>query len=158
MPDASDRYYLGSEGDIVPIVVTPVLGGTLLLTSAAEEGHSVGDHLNTMALDILLVDPVGVVDAAPDHDLLALLGIVSDGLGDAVEAGDAAPFCVLDAAVVAVLEDLAFTVALRARSREAEVGDLGAALGRAGFGGGSDVASEDDEVPFLLRWRVRSLD
>ena len=78
-----------------------------------------------------------------------------DGLADAAEAGDPVPFGVLDPATIGVLEDLAVAVALGTRGGEAELGDLGAALGGADFGGGTDVAGEDDEVlhfevPLLL--------
>src|SRR3546814_16808433 len=71
-----------------------------------------------------------------------------------VEAGDPVPFGIFDPAAIVVLGDLAVAVSLRPRSREAEVGDLGAALGGAGFRRGADIAGEDDEVlhvevPFL---------
>ena len=94
----------------------------LLLATAAEEGHFVGDDLDAVALDVLLVGPAGVVDATADHDLLALVDILGDGLADAVEAGDPVPLGVLDAATVAVLHDLAFAVALGARGGEARTG------------------------------------
>ena len=127
--------YLGSEGHVVVIETAVILRVALLLATPAEEGHFVGDDLDAVALDVLAVRVAGVVDAAPDHDLLALVDVLGDGLADAVEAGDAVPFGVLDPATIGVLEDLALAVALGARGGEAELGDLGAALSGADFGG-----------------------
>ena len=55
------------------------------------------------------------------------------------------PFSVLEAIVV-VAEDFAVAVALRTRGCEAEMRDMGAALGGAGLGRGADIAGEDDEI------------
>src|SRR3546814_11830741 len=79
------------------------------------------------------------------HDALPIY-ILLDGLADAVEAGDAVPLGIFEAAVVVVLEDLAVAVTLGARGCEAEIGDLGAARRGAAFGRGTDIAGEDDEV------------
>src|SRR3546814_5320424 len=86
-----------------------------------------------VALDILVVGPAGVVDATANHHLHALVDILLDGLADAVEAGDAVPLGIFEAAVVVVLEDLAVAVTLGARGCEAEIGDLGAARRGAAF-------------------------
>src|SRR3546814_12949783 len=77
--------------------------------------------------------PAGVVDATAHHHLHPLVAILLDGLADAVEAGDPVPFGIFDPAAIVVLDDLAVAVSLGPRSREADVGDLGAALGGAGF-------------------------
>lgn len=85
------------------------------------------------------------MDAAPNQDLHALLAILLNRLAEAVEAGDAVPFGVLDAMPFCVADHLAFGVA-RARGGKGEMGDGGAALGGAGFRGLTDVAGEDDDV------------
>src|SRR3546814_12279182 len=98
-----------------------------------------------VALDILVVGPAGVVDATANHHLHALVDILLDGLADAVEAGDAVPLGIFEAAVVVVLEDLAVAVTLGAGGCEAEIGDLGAARRGAAFGRGPDIAGADEE-------------
>src|SRR3546814_18466303 len=86
--------------------------------------------------------PAGVVDATAHHHLHPLVDILLDGLADAVEAGDPVPFGIFDPAAIVVLDALAVAVSLAPRSREAEVGALGAALGGAGFRRGADIAGE----------------
>ncbi len=64
------------------MIQTAVILRIALLATPAEEGHFVGDDLDAVALDILLVGPAGVVDATPDHDLLAFIDVLRDGLAD----------------------------------------------------------------------------
>ncbi len=110
-----------------------------------EEVDSFGDDLAAVAIDPGGVSPLGVVDAAAYEKLHPFLAILLDRLAEAVEAGDAVPFRVLNAKAVLVAEDPTFGIA-RAGSGEGEVGDRGAALGGAGLWGLADVASEDDDV------------
>ncbi len=79
-----------------------------------------------------------------DEDLHALFAVHCDGLAETVEAGDAMPFGVHDPVAVLVAHHATFREA--GREWRAEVGDLGAALGGADFGGLTDVACEDDDV------------
>jgi hypothetical protein len=83
------------------------------------------------------------VNAAADQDLRSLSAVLVDRLAEAVEAGDAVPFGVLKAVAFRVPEDLAVRVA-GAGGGEGEVGNAGAALGRAGFRVLADVAGEND--------------
>src|SRR3546814_4362106 len=99
----------------------------------------ISDWSSDVCSSDLVVGPAGVVDATANHHLHALVDILLDGLADAVEAGDAVPLGIFEAAVVVVLEDLAVAVTLGARGCEAEIGDLGAArrgaeIGRASCG------------------------
>ena len=64
---------------------------------------------------------------------------------ETVEAGDAMPFSVHGPVAFLVAQHATFRQA-RARGGEAEVGNVGAALGGAGFGFLTDVAGEDDDV------------
>jgi hypothetical protein len=106
---------------------------------------SFGDDLAAVAIDPGCVGPLGVVDAATHEKLHPFFAILLDRLAEAVEAGDAVPFGVLNAKAVLVAEDPTFGIA-RAGGGEGEVGDRGAALGGAGLGGLADVTSEDDDV------------
>ena len=146
MADATGPLRL-SEGNFVVIhrAVVAALAAARGL-GEGQEGHLVGDDLDTVAFDILVVGPAGVVDATAHHHLHALVDILFDGLADAVEAGDPVPFGILDPTAIIVFDGLAVAVPLGPRGREAEVGDLGAALGGAGFRRGADIAGEDDEV------------
>lgn len=112
---------------------------------AAQEVDFLGDDLAAVAVVPHAVDPLGVVDAAVDEDLHALFAMLRDRLAETVEAGDAVPFGVHDTVAVLVAQDATFREA-GARGGEAEVGDVGAALGGAGFGFLADVAGEDDDV------------
>lgn len=142
---------MGSERDVIILRIVAAACIVVRL-GPGEEGHLIGDDLDAVALDVLVVGPAGVVDPAADHDLHALVDILLDRLADAVEAGDPVPFGVLEPAVVIVAEDLAGAVPLRARGGQAELGDVGAALGGAGFGGRADVAGEDDEILYGSRF------
>src|SRR3546814_7205724 len=84
------------------------------------------------------------------HDALPIY-ILLDGLADAVEAGDAVPLGIFEAAVVVVLEDLAVAVTLGARGCEAEIGDLGAARRGAAFGRGTRSEEHTSELQSLMR-------
>ena len=132
-----------SERDFILIagLVTFVPG----LLCPAQEIDGLGDDLATVAVDAFSVGPLSVVDSAAHQDLHALLAVLLDRLAEAVEAGDAVPFGVLNAVAVLVAEHLALGVT-RARGGEGEVGNGRAALGGAGFRGLTDVAGEDDDV------------
>lgn len=110
-----------------------------------QEVDSFGDDLAAVAVDPGGIGPLGVVDAAAHEKLHPFLAILLNRLAEAVEAGDAVPFGVLNAKAVLVAEDPTFGIA-RAGGGKGEVGDRGAALGGAGLGGLADVASEDDDV------------
>jgi hypothetical protein len=67
-----------------------VLGRFLRL---GEEIDLLGDDLAAVAIDAVLVGPLGVVDTARDHDHRALGDVLGDAFADAAEAGDAVPLC-----------------------------------------------------------------
>jgi hypothetical protein len=89
----------------------------------------VGDHFARGALGSVLFI-FRVVQVADDGQLLALLDMIGDGCGEAVEAGDAVPFGRLFGVAVFTDDGLAFGALVAARG-QAEGGD-GAAL-RGGF-------------------------
>jgi len=133
-----------SERDLV--VAVDQLGGLKLgRIRAAQEVDLLGDDLAAVAVVPHAVGPLGVVDAAVDEDLHALFAVLRDRLAETVEAGDAVPFGVHDPVAVLVAQDATFLEA-GARGGEAEVGDVGAALGGPSFGFLANVASEDDDV------------
>jgi hypothetical protein len=87
------------------------------------------------------------VDTATDQHRPALAAILLDGGAEPVEACDAMPFGVLDAVALVILDQLAVGVT-RPGGGESEVGDLGAAVGGAGFGVLADIAGENnDDLP-----------
>lgn len=120
-----------------------------VLVGTAEEVHRLCDNLAAIALVALLVGPFGVVDAAANQDLHALLAVFLDCLAEAVEGGDAMPFGILNPIAVLVSDGLPFNVA-EARGGKREVGDAVAALAGAGFGLLTDVAGENDDILHLM--------
>ena len=138
------RVLVGLEADLV-VVVDQFWAFALGRLGAAEEVDLLGDDLAAVAVDTRRIGPLRVVDAALDQELHALLAVLGDRLAEAVEAGDAVPFGVHHAVAVLVADRATFREA-GARGGEGEVGDLRAALGRAGFRGLTDVAGEDDDV------------
>ncbi|MPM06569.1 hypothetical protein SDC9_52870 [bioreactor metagenome] len=141
-PEGETPFF--SERDLV--VAVDQLGVFVLgRLRAAQEVDLLGDDLAAVAVVPHAVDPLGVVDAAVDEDLHALFAMLRDRLAETVEAGDAVPFGVHDPVAVLVAQDATFREA-GAGGGEAEVGDLGATLGGADFGGLTDVAGEDDDV------------
>ncbi|ASV85632.1 hypothetical protein CES85_2352 [Ochrobactrum quorumnocens] len=141
-----------SERDVIVVDELAVLAFGLL--RPAQEVDRLGDDLASVAVVALLVRPLRVVNAAANQNLHSLLAILLDRLAEAVEGGDAVPFRILDPVAPFVPDNLAVRVA-GARGGQREVGDSGAALGGAGFGGLTDVAGENDDVlhcksPLLL--------
>ena len=141
-PEGETPFF--SERDLV-VAVDQLGVFTLGRLRAAQEVDLLGDDLATVAVEALVVGPLGIVDAAVDEDLHAFLAVLSDGLAEAIEAGDAVPFGVHDPVAVLVAQHAAFREA-GAGGGGAEVGDLRAALGVADFGLLTDVAGEDDDV------------
>src|SRR3546814_21132840 len=80
-----------SEWDFI-ILGLVAAASIVVRLGAGEEGHLICDDLDAVALDILVVGPAGVVNAATDHDLHAFVDILLDRLADPVEAGDPVPF------------------------------------------------------------------
>ncbi|MPL79631.1 hypothetical protein SDC9_25515 [bioreactor metagenome] len=153
-PGGLRRRASGSRSERNVIVVDELAVVVLGLLRAAQEIDRLGDDLAAVTIDPGGVGPFRVVDAAANQNLHALVAMLLDRLAEAVEAGDAVPFGVLDPIAVLVAQDAAFRIA-GARGGQGEVGDAGAALGGAGFGGLADVAGEDDDVlhcrsPLLL--------
>jgi hypothetical protein len=135
---------MASERDLV-VLIAAAAGGGLGLLAAAEEVDRLRDDLATIAFDAVLVRPLGVMDAPADEQLHALPAILFDGLAETVEADNAVPFGVLDAAALVVLDRLALGIAVTRRG-ERELRDTGAVLDRAALRVLADIAGENDDV------------
>ena len=97
-----------------------------------EEIDLVGKDLRAIPRHTVLVFPLRVVDTALDRDQLAFRAILTDGLGEAVEAGHTVEFAVLGGVAVLVLVGLAVLVACRTIGDDSDPGNAGSALGFAG--------------------------
>ena len=124
---------------LAALVSTPLLGFVLAgFLGLGEEVDLLGDDLAAVAIDAVLVVPLGVVDAARDHDHRGFGDVLGDAFADAVEAGDPMPFGLGLAGTIAVFE--------AAGGSERETGDRGSRLGGADFRSVSDETDEDDGV------------
>ena len=112
---------------------------------ASEELHVFGDDLGSVAGHAILLE-LRVMKAALDGDQHSLLRILSDGLAEPVEAGDAVPFGVFDREALGVLKGLALAIAGRSAGPDAEGRDGRVVAAGAGLGIAAEVADEKDNV------------
>lgn len=101
----ASEAFVASGSRLAALASAPLLGSFLAsFLGLGEEVDLLGDDLAAVAGLSFGISPLGVVDAARDHDHRALGDVLGDAFADAVEAGDPVPFGFGLAVAFAILE------------------------------------------------------